>query len=71
MLRGSLQGFPVGSGPGELCLAGGTAGTFVTDNSVPSSGTGRYYLVRAFNVCGTGGYGTRSSGIERTSSACP
>ncbi|HET9300441.1 MAG TPA: FG-GAP-like repeat-containing protein [Candidatus Polarisedimenticolaceae bacterium] len=71
VLRGSLQGFPVGSGTGEVCLAGGTGATFVSDGTVPPAGTGRYYVVRAKNACGDGSYGARSSGAERTSPTCP
>jgi hypothetical protein len=71
VLRGSLPGFPVGSGAGEVCLASGTATAFIDEGSVPDPGAGAYFLVRAANVCGKGTYGARSSGIERTSAACP
>ena len=71
VLRGSLGGFPVGSGIGEVCVESGIGATSVTEDSVPPPGAGVYHLVRAANACGAGSYGADSSGNERTSPACP
>jgi hypothetical protein len=70
VLRGTLRNFPVGSA-GEVCSANRVATTVITDDSALPPGTGRYSIVRAVNACGAGSYGTSSSGIERTSAACP
>jgi len=37
----------------------------LTDTTIPTSGTGLYYLVRAFNACGTGAFGAASSGASQ------
>jgi len=70
VMRGSLAEFPVGGKPAETCVASTTA-TSATDGAALPLGTGVYYLVRGTNVCGVGGYGTRSNGTPRTPSVCP
>jgi hypothetical protein len=70
VLRGVLRNFPVGAGPGESCLASGIAVSNLQVTN-PAPGSGVYYLVRGVNPCGAGSYGMRSSGVERTSAACP
>jgi len=73
VLRGLVGQLPVGSGSGEICLASGLAGTTTTDSSLPGAGPGLayWYLARGRNTCGSGTYGTTSSGAPRTSGACP
>jgi hypothetical protein len=71
VLRGNVGGLPVGQGASETCLQPGLADTTWQDGDDPALGAAFYYLVRATNACGMGTYGTRSSGAERVSSACP
>lgn len=70
LLRGDADQFPVGQGPQESCLATGISTNTAPTPDAPAPGTAFWYLVRARNVCGTGSYGTTSSGIERVSLAC-
>ena len=43
------------------CLVSGHADTPYSDTSgLPAPGEGRYFLVRAANVCGSGRYGSRN-----------
>lgn len=67
VIRGSLASLPVGSAPAtESCLADATPTTTILESTVPASGSGFWYLVRARHACGTGTYGD-----ERVSTACP
>ena len=67
VLRGRIGDGPVGSNPGtESCLGNDLAGTSVDDGDALAPGEGHWYLVRADNACGTGGYGS-----GRVSSTCP
>jgi hypothetical protein len=61
-----------GSVNGE-CLENDVAGESGSDSRQnPAAGEGFYYLVRAENVCGSGGYGTSTAGGDRTPLAdCP
>lgn len=70
-------------GIASLKIAGGTGGAQcllndrVVSNGVdarprPAAGTGDYYIVRAQNACGSGAYGSTSSGVpEVPAAACP
>ena len=69
--RGSLAEFPVGSGPEEICLDSGVAGTSLVDSQPVVPATGVYYLVRGANACGVGGYGSDSMLGERLTAVCP
>ena len=71
VLRGDLDGLPVGTGVGETCLGPGSTDTSLVDSETPADGAGYYYLVRGSNPCGTGGYGTDSEGLPRDSATCP
>ena len=75
VLRGLTSQFPVGSGPGESCLAPGIAAATASDPATPPVGSSYWYLVRGRNACGTGSYGFRevggAPGAERTSTSCP
>lgn len=70
-LRGALDGLPVGSGAGEICLPSVETPSSGQDLSVPQAGTGFWYLVRGRNSCGAGTYGFESDGMERSSTTCP
>ncbi|MBZ5639355.1 MAG: right-handed parallel beta-helix repeat-containing protein [Acidobacteriia bacterium] len=71
VMRGSLGQFPVGTGGAETCLHDNLAANSWSDGTVPTSAQGFYYLVRGENVCAIGTYGTRSGGVNRTSTVCP
>jgi hypothetical protein len=76
MLRGRVGDWPVGSHPAtEACLASGVTGTSADDPTVPGAGEAYWYVVRAANACGDGGYGSQATGgvptVPRTSASCP
>ena len=71
VLRGALDGFPVGSSDTETCLEPRSPDSQTLDPSDPGPSSGLYYLVRGVNVCGTGSYGLDSNAAERVSAACP
>jgi hypothetical protein len=60
-----------------VCLAQDLAAPFVDDaRALPAQGDGVWWLVRAYNSCGTGGYGAGSGaldprGLLNASSPCP
>jgi FG-GAP-like repeat len=70
VVRGTLPASPPGSGA-QTCLANEIPARSSTDAATPAPGTGFTYLVRASNACGTGTFGAGSSGVPRTSTACP
>ena len=54
------------------CVQSGSSTPSYSDSSPnPSPGTGKWYLVRARNSCGTGTYGTSSAGAARILPSCP
>lgn len=71
VVRGLGGELPVGSGGSEGCLVTGSGLPTASDAALPSEGEFFWYLVRARNVCGSGGYGVRSDGAPRISAACP
>ena len=71
VLRGSIKELPVGTGTSEACLDDNSAALTWSDSALPMAGGGFFYLVRGENVCGVGAYGTQSTGVVRTSPACP
>jgi N-acetylneuraminic acid mutarotase len=76
VLRGRVLDWPVGSNPPtETCLADAAAGTAASDGAVPASGDGSWYLVRARNACGSGGFGWQEAQgvptVPRVSATCP
>ena len=71
VVRGSLDEFPVGSGLAETCLDPGVPGTSLVDAQPVDPQNGYYYLVRGFNDCGVGGYGTDSIPVDRLTAVCP
>lgn len=71
LVRGDLGSLlATGSTEGGSCLAAGIATDSWTDPDVPEPGLAFYYVARARNVCGSGGWGTASSGAPRVAS-CP
>ena len=58
---------------GATCLRNNSPGlTFTETRGGPPVGDGDYYLVRAENFCGSGGYGAASSGAPRLpAGGCP
>ena len=70
VVRGLVPQWPVGSGVGEQCRASGTPTAELTVTEVPPAGTSFWFLVRARTACGTGSYGTSSSGTPRSTGAC-
>lgn len=70
VVRGALAGLPVGSGATETCLADAEPGANLSDATVPTIGTGFWYLIRARNPCGNGGYGSASDGTPRSTATC-
>ncbi len=73
LVSSTLSDLRVQAAAGATCLANDVAATSYGDTrSNPSSGDGYYYLIRAQNVCGNGGYGFDSSATERVPAAgCP
>ena len=71
VVQGILPRLSAGAGSGEVCVANDAPDRMLTDGMVPALGTGFYYVVRASNACGTGTFGTGSSGAPRPTAACP
>jgi len=68
---GDLAGLRTSGTGGSTALICNLSGTTASDQAVPPSDTGVYYLVRGRNVCAAGSWGTDSQPAERISSACP
>jgi hypothetical protein len=75
VVRGSTGAFPVGPGGGDEVCFDNLASPTLTDATVPSAGSGFWYLTRAENACGNGTYGTQGvhgvPGAARVSTTCP
>jgi hypothetical protein len=74
LVTGRLSGLPVGPGGGdESCLGNDIPGNTATDASIPSPGTGVWYLVRGSSFCGVGPYGLQGAppGTPRVTTTCP
>jgi hypothetical protein len=76
MLRGRVRDWPVGSNPAtETCFDDVPGLLTASDATVPAVADGYWYLVRAENVCGNGGYGSQASHsvptVPRSSATCP
>lgn len=69
--RGSLDELPAGTGLHESCVASLLPLSETSDLEEPPAGQGFWYLVRGRNSCGTGSYGSSTSGVERLTDACP
>ncbi len=71
VLRGSTGAFPVGPGGGDEFCFNDLSGPTVLDVTVPTPGTGFWYVPRGQNVCGSGPYGTQKDLTPRVSTTCP
>ena len=54
-----------------ICLGTPTTDTSLVDAQNPKPGAGFYYVVEARNSCGSGGWGSDSSGSPRSHGSCP
>ncbi len=70
VIRGLVAELPVG-GASDTCIVAGTLASSATDSEDPPANAAFWYLVRARNACGTGTYGSTSSGSPRLGTACP
>ena len=61
------------SGPADWSMATclDAPGTSLSDPTAPSPGESLFYLARARNTCGIGGWGETSAGVPRAGPACP
>jgi subtilisin-like proprotein convertase family protein len=72
VVRGELSSLPVGPGGGDEACFDDLVAAVIVDATVPSPGTGFWYLSRGVNTCGGNGtYGTWSDGTPRISTTCP
>ena len=75
MLRGRVLNWPVGSNPATETCFDDVAVTTTNDATVPPVGDGYWYLVRAENACGIGGFGSQAvhglPTVPRLSGTCP
>ena len=71
LASGAISSLAVSGTGTSGSLACAVAATTYTDFTTLLPDTGVYYLVRARNVCGIGGWGRGSDGVERSSGACP
>jgi hypothetical protein len=75
VVRGGVNGLPVGPGGGDEACFGGLSGPTVTDNTNPAVNSAFWYLARGGNVCGNGTYGNQGShgapGAPRVTTTCP
>jgi hypothetical protein len=81
VIRGTLSvlkgaGFATAT---DACLGNHVAGTFISDTHVPAEGDADWFLIRAYNFCGTGSYddgsaseiASRDADIAASPNACP
>jgi hypothetical protein len=81
VIRGTLSvlhaaGFATAT---DVCLGSHVGDTFMTDTHVPAEGDADWFLIRAYNPCGTGAYddgsvsqiASREAGIAASPNACP
>jgi hypothetical protein len=71
VLRGSLSALPVGPGGADENCFDNLLSASLTDATIPSPGTGFFYLARGENACLNGTYGTQSNLTPRTTTTCP
>ncbi len=70
VVRGDLAAFPVGPGSGDETCFDNLPGPSLSDATIPSAGTGFWYLSRGENSCGIGTWGSATSG-PRSTTTCP
>ena len=71
VLRGDLAALPVGPGSGDEICFDELLTAVLVDGTPPAPGSGFWYVIRASNVCGIGGYGTQHDLTPRSSTTCP
>jgi hypothetical protein len=72
LLTGTLSSLASGGLTSAICFYENQTVLSVPDWQLePPSGNGRYYLVRAENLCGPGSWGVDRAGRWRLSAACP
>jgi hypothetical protein len=81
VIRGTLSTLLSGgfASATDACVGNHIADTFTSDSHVPAEGDADWFLIRAFNPCGTGSYddgtpsqvSSRDSGIAASANACP
>jgi photosystem II stability/assembly factor-like uncharacterized protein len=71
VVSGAIAHLKLPFNPGPVVVGCGVEETTISDTTQPLPGAGRYYLVRAVNVCGKGTWGADSSGEEHQFAACP
>ncbi len=75
VVRGTLSALPVGPGGGDESCFNDLVAAVLSDGTVPSPGTGFWYLSRAENTCGIGTFGTQglhgAPGAPRVTTTCP
>jgi subtilisin family serine protease len=72
LLRGSLDDLAsAGTIASASCLADGTPASSFADATLPAPNQGYYYVARARNGCGSGGWGADSTGKPRSHADCP
>ena len=73
LMTSTLADLRIQATSGASCLADNVPGaSYIDPQPNPVPGGGYYYLMRAQNVCGDGGYGFDSNDVERTPLApCP
>jgi fibronectin type 3 domain-containing protein len=82
VIRGTLSMLLGGGGftpATDTCAGSHVAGTLLSDPHLPIEGEADWFLIRAYNLCGTGTYddgdpsqsGPRDAGIAASPNACP
>jgi subtilisin family serine protease len=72
LVRGALAELrSQGTIAGAECLAASLLPAAFTDAQVPGPGDGFYYVIRARNACGEGGWGSTGTGAPREHAECP
>jgi len=66
-----LSALPTGPGAGDETCFNNLGSASLTDATIPSPGTGYFYLARGQNACNSGTYGTQSNATPRTTTTCP
>jgi len=81
VIRGTLSALRAGgfATATDVCLGSHSGDTFISDGHVPAEGDGDWFLIRAYNSCGTGTYddgtpsqvASRDGGIAASPNTCP
>ena len=71
VVRGDLETLRATGTIADATCLGVTTSSSAPDPAMPALGAGFYYLVRARNACGDGGWGAASDGTPRSHANCP